>query len=86
MTLTAFIAYDIALLVPYIHLLRNLDDTATLSSYDGSQFSVTSAASGVRDTNLIVYISVLAVSAGLALAIYGWGAMKRRGGTMAAGG
>jgi predicted dehydrogenase len=85
MALTAFIAYDIVFLVPYIDLLRNLDDIATLSSYDGSRYSVTSAGSGVRETNLIVYFSVPAVSAGLALAIYGCGAMTRRGGTMVPG-
>jgi hypothetical protein len=81
MVLTAFIAYDIVLFIPYIDLLRNIDDSATLSSYYGAPYTVASSGSGVRETNLIVYLTVLAFSALLAIAIYVWGAMVRHRGT-----
>lgn len=80
MALTAFIAYDIVLLFPYIDLLRNLDDTVTLSSYYGSSYGVASTGSGVRETNLIVYISVLAITSLLTIFLYAWGILERRRG------
>lgn len=77
MALAAFLAYDLVLFVPYVDLLRNIDDTAALSSYYGASYSVASAGAGIRETNLIVYLAVLAISSIAAIALFAWGAMGR---------
>jgi len=78
MALTGFLAYDLVLLVPYLDLWRNRGDVSTISSYYGAP-SVSSGVSdnGINELSLAVYLTVLVVSAILAIGLYVWGHVKQ---------
>jgi hypothetical protein len=79
MALTSFFAYDLVLVVPYVDLLRNRNDTATVSSYYGGDpsYAVVAGDNGINERSLAVYLTVLAVSAVLAVGIHVWGLRPR---------
>lgn len=88
MAMTAFLAYDLVLFVPYIDLMRNRNDTATVSSYYGGNpdYAVVAGDNGVNELSLTIYLAVLAVSAILAVSMYAWGYVTRPAQRMAMGG
>jgi hypothetical protein len=78
MAMASFLAYDLVLAVPYLDLLRNRHDTATVSSYYGGDPAYAAASgTGVNELSLAFYLAVLAVSAILAVSMYVWGYRTR---------
>jgi hypothetical protein len=79
MAMTAFLAYDLVLLVPYLDLLRQRDDVTAVSSYYGGDpaYAAATGDNGINELSLTLYLGVLAVSALLAVGMYAWGYRTR---------
>lgn len=84
MALASFLAYDLVLAVPYLGLLRNRNDAATVASYYGDpDYAAPAGDNGVNELSLAVYLSVLAVSAVVAIVFFAMGIRARRSGRVA---
>lgn len=78
MALTSFLVYDLVLFGPYLDLMRNRNDTATVASYYGGDPSYAAATdNGINEMGLTVYLAVLAISAIVAIGFYLWGLRPR---------
>lgn len=86
MSLTGFLAYDLVLFVPYLDLWRNRNDSATVSSYYGNPSNAVASDGGINELSLAVYLTVLAISAVLAVGMYAWRFAKPPAPLMAHGG
>jgi hypothetical protein len=77
--LASFLAYDVVLAGPYLDFFRNRDDADTVASYyGGGSYAPVAGDNGVGEVSLVVYLSVLAISALVAVAFFAWEAMPRR--------
>ena len=68
----SFLAYDLVLAVPYLDFFRNRDNEATVASYYGSAYTAPAGDNGVGEMSLVIYLTVLAVSALAAIAFLAW--------------
>lgn len=68
----SFLAYDLVLLVPYLDFYRNRNDADTVASYYGSAYTAPAGDNGVGELSLVIYLTVLIVSAIAAIAFLAW--------------
>lgn len=68
----SFLAYDVVLAVPYLDFFRNRDDEATVTSYYGSAYTAPAGDNGVGELSMMIYLTVLAVSALAAIVFLAW--------------
>lgn len=74
----SFLAYDVVLAVPYLDFFLNRDDEATVASYYGSAYTAPAGDNGVGELSLVIYLSVLAISALAAIAFLAWSFWPRQ--------
>ncbi len=68
----SFLAYDLVLAVPYLDFYRNRNDEETVASYYGAAYAPPAGDNGVGELSLVIYLSVLAISALAAVAFLAW--------------
>lgn len=80
MALASFLAYDLVLAVPYLGLLRNRDDAAAVASYYGDPgYAAPAGDNGVNELSLVIYLSVVVLSAIAAVVFFARGIRERGG-------
>lgn len=80
MALASFLAYDVVLAFPYLDFFRNRDDAATVASYYGDPgYAAPAGDNGVNELSLVVYLSVLVLSAIAGVLFFAQGIRERGG-------